>query len=253
MHSVSLMTGFSFGADLNPGRLTAGAFFEYGNGSYDTHNSFSNAASVHGKGDTYYLGGGILGRMDFQDTGPGHVYVETSARAGSTHNDYDNSDLRDSQGRRASYDSSSAYYGAHLGSGYIWNLTDKASLDIYGKYFWTRQSGDSVTLSTGESVRFRDADSHRLRLGSRLGYNLNEHVTPYIGAAFEHEFDGRVRATTNGNRIAAPDLKGCTGIGELGISLKPSQTLPLFFDLGVQGYVGKREGVTGSLNIKWEF
>ena len=29
--------------------------------------------------------------------------------------------------------------------------------------------------------------------------------------------------------------------------------LPLSLDLGVQGYVGKREGVTGSLQIRYAF
>ncbi|GHV49919.1 hypothetical protein FACS1894168_0360 [Deltaproteobacteria bacterium] len=48
-------------------------------------------------------------------------------------------------------------------------------------------------------------------------------------------------------------MTGSTGIGELGLTLKPSQTLPLSFDLGIQGYVGKREGVTGSLQARWEF
>ena len=48
-------------------------------------------------------------------------------------------------------------------------------------------------------------------------------------------------------------MRGDTGIGELGLLLKPSQTLPLSFDLGVQGYTGKREGVTGSLQARWEF
>jgi len=37
------------------------------------------------------------------------------------------------------------------------------------------------------------------------------------------------------------------------MTLKPSKTLPLSFDLGVQAYVGKRGGVTGSLQRKWEF
>ena len=46
---------------------------------------------------------------------------------------------------------------------------------------------------------------------------------------------------------------GNTGIGELGISLTPSADLPLTIDLGVQGYTGKHEGVTGSLMVKWEF
>jgi hypothetical protein len=38
-----------------------------------------------------------------------------------------------------------------------------------------------------------------------------------------------------------------------GLPLNPSQSLPLSFDLGVQGYTGKRQGVAGSLQVKWEF
>ena len=253
MNSLSLMTGLAWGVDTTPGRLTLGAFFEYGNGSYDTHNSFSTSASVNGDGDTYYLGGGILGRMDFTNTGPGNFYTEGSARIGSVHNEYGSSDLRDALGRKAEYDSSSAYYGLHLGGGYLWNINEKASLDLYGKYFWTRQEGDSVTLSTGDPVHFKNADSHRLRGGARFAYAVNEWVSPYVGAAYEHELDGKARATTNGFGIDAPDLKGGTGIGEIGLTFKPSATTPLSFDLGLQGYVGKREGVTGSLQIKFEF
>ena len=253
MNSLSLLTGLAWGIDLAPGRLTLGAFFEYGNGSYDTHNSFTNAASVDGDGNAYYLGGGILARMDFVNIGPGRFYAEASGRAGKTHNEYDSSDLRDAAGRKADYDSSSPYYGLHFGTGYVWNINDAATLDLYGKYFWTRQQGDSVGLSTGEHLSFDDINSSRLRFGGRFAYILNEHVAPYIGAAWEHEFDGKARATTNGFDIDAPNLHGNTGIGELGLSLTPSADLPLTIDLGVQGYTGKHEGVTGSLMVKWEF
>ena len=253
MNSLSLLTGLAWGIDLAPGRLTLGAFFEYGNGSYDTHNSFTNAASVDGDGNAYYLGGGILARMDFVNTGPGRFYAEASGRAGKTHNEYDSSDLRDAAGRKADYDSSSPYYGLHFGTGYVWNINDAATLDLYGKYFWTRQQGDSVGLSTGEHLSFDDINSSRLRFGGRFAYILNEHVAPYIGAAWEHEFDGKARAKTNGFDIDAPNLRGNTGIGELGLSLTPSADLPLTIDLGVQGYTGKHEGVTGSLMVKWEF
>ena len=38
------------------------------------------------------------------------------------------------------------------------------------------------------------------------------------------------------------------------VDIDTAFTLPsLFFDFGVQGYVGKREGVTGSAQIRWEF
>ncbi len=70
-------------------------------------------------------------------------------------------------------------------------------------------------------------DSSRLRSGGRFAYTVNEY--------------------------SAPSLRGDTGIGELGLTWAPSATLPLSVDLGVQGYVGTREGVSGNLQITWEF
>jgi hypothetical protein len=253
MTSLSLLAGLAVGTNLAPGRLTLAAFFEYGNGSYDTYNSFINAASIHSDGDIWHLGGGILGRLDALPTGPGHMYIEGSLRAGGVHNDYRGGDLRDAWGRSADYDSDAAYYGAHAGFGYLLHITQPASLDVYAKYFWTRQEGDDVTLSTGDRISFKAVDSHRLRLGGRFAYAVNDFVSPYAGAAYEHEFDGKARATAYGYAIDTPSLKGDTGIGELGLVVKPSKGLPLSCDVGVQGYVGERQGVTGSLQIRYEF
>lgn len=254
VNSISIMIGLAFGNDLEGGRrLTFGPFFEYGTGSYDTHNSFAGSISVNGKGDTDYIGGGILGRLDFAEGDSGHFYTEFSARMGRTNNEYNSSDLLANSGQNARYDSSSSYFGLHASLGYIWNLGEKTLLDLYGKYFWTHQGGDSVKLSTGDPIEFEDADSHRLRAGARLSYQANDYIAPYVGAAYEHEFDGKAQASTYGYAIEAPDMKGGTGIGELGFTLKPSSDSPVSFDLGVQGYTGLREGVTGSLMIKFEF
>jgi autotransporter-associated beta strand protein len=254
MHSVSLLTGLAKGLDVAPGRLTLGAFFEYGNGSYSTSNSFSNAASVYGDGHTYYVGGGALGRLELGGLGFGQWYVEGSARAGTVHNEYDSSDLQDAvTGLKAEYDASSPYYGLHVGLGQIWALGRDFSLDMYGKYFWTRQEGDSANLSTGERLRFKSVDSQRARLGGKLNWEYNEHFASYVGAAWEHEFDGKARATTNGQSIASPELEGDTGVGELGVSIRPSAAVPMTFDFGVQGYLGQREGVTGTLQLRFDF
>lgn len=195
----------------------------------------------------------LPGPHGLRPTGPGHFYAEASGRAGGLHNDYDNADLCDAFGRQASYDGSSAYYGLHAGLGYVWNITEKADLDLYGKYLWTHQDGESLSLSTGERLRFDDTDSSRLRLGGRFSCTVNEYLRPYIGAAWEHEFDGEAHATTNGFDIDRPNLRGDTGIGEIGLALTPSADLPLTIDLGVQGYTGEREGVTGSMLINFRF
>ncbi|MDR0528243.1 MAG: autotransporter outer membrane beta-barrel domain-containing protein [Zoogloeaceae bacterium] len=249
----SLMAGLSWGANLTAGRFAAGAFFEYGSAGYDTYNSFANAASVKGSGDLKHYGAGILGRMDYAGGAQGHFYAEASARLGREENDYKNRDMRDAQGRKASYEVSGAYYGLHAGAGYVMNLAEGRSLDVYGKYFWARESGDSTTLSTGERLKFKAADSSRLRLGGRYTWTLDAARSLYAGLAWEHEFDGVAKASASGFAIAEPKLRGDTGMAEFGFALKPSASLPLFVDVGVQGYGGKRKGATASARVRYEF
>ena len=50
-------------------------------------------------------------------------------------------------------------------------------------------------------------------VNGQLAYAVNDCVTPYIGAAYEHEFDGKARATAYGYDIRTPSLTGGTGMG----------------------------------------
>lgn len=248
---MSLLAGLSRGTDLSIGRLTAGVFAEVGSGNYDTYNGFASG-NVHGEGDSHYVGGGLLGHQDFRAMGPGHAYAEATARFGSAHNSFSSADLT-SGGVAAGYDTSSLYAGASAAIGYVWNVSEATTVDVSGKYLWSQLGSDSVRLSTGETVDFEAVTSERIRLGARLSYALSNKVTPYAGAAWEHEFDGKARATTNGLAIDAPSLAGDTGILEAGLTLKPSDDLPLSIDLGLQGFVGQREGVAGSFQARLAF
>ena len=253
MSSVSLLTGLSRGMALKPGALTLGAFVEYGTGSYDTYNSFSGI-DFDGDGDVDHFGGGIIGRLDFADAGPGHVYTEASFRAGITNNKYSNGHLRDATGRSVGeYDSDSTYYSLHAGLGYIGDLGNSISCDLYGKYFWTRVQGDDFTLASGDPISIKDADSNRVRVGTRLAYTEDKTYTHYAGLAYEHEFDGEAKATTFGYAIDTPDLGGGTGIGEIGTHIKPTDDPAFIIDVGLQGYAGTRQGVSGNLQIRYEF
>jgi outer membrane autotransporter protein len=241
--SVNVIAGISRGVDTEIGQLTAGVFFEYGSNAYDTH----------GSGNASYIGGGLLGRMDFAKTGDGHFYTEATARIGGLNNNFDSNVLSDGYGRKAGYETQSTYYGIHLGTGYVWNIAEDVALDVYGKYFWLHQDGNDVGLSTGETVKFDAVDSHRLRGGARLSYAINKSFSPYIGAAYEHEFAGSSKASVYGHDIKTAKLEGGTGIGEIGLIMKPSDQSPWFVDLGVQGYTGQREGVAGNLRVGLEF
>lgn len=250
----SLLAGMAWRPPSEYGKFFIGPFFEAGWGSYDSYNSFANAANVNGKGNTEYYGGGLLARYDL----PCGAYFEASGRIGGLRTEFNSSDLRDPvSNRRAEYDLDSTYYGAHAGLGYVWTLNESAKLDIYTKYLWTHQTGQSVRVAD-DHVDFKDADSHRVRGGARFTYAVTEYMQPYAGAAWEWEFDGRARASVYGYKISPPDVTGGTGMGELGLTLKPFANREgalngVSFDLAAQGYVGVREGLSGTFQAKWEF
>ena len=253
LQSLSLLAGLGRGVSTDLGLLIVGGFFEYGTGSYKTHNSFDTMPSVDGSGNAWYMGGGLLASMDFKKTGDGHFYLEGSAHTGMLHNSFDGDALRDAYGRTAEFDTDTPYYNLHAGLGYLWNFAEDHSLDIYGKYYWTRVLGTDETLNTGDHVDFDDITSSRTRLGARYAYQATEHVSTYIGAAWEHEFEGVSDSSVFGYDIDSPKIRGDSGRGEMGLRFTPTDDLPLTVDLGVQGYAGKKEGVTGSLFVQYEF
>lgn len=247
MESFSLMTGATATRFVNAGEVNFGAFIEHGNGHYDSYNKFAN-----GDGRAHYWGGGILGRMDFTETDTGNYYLEGSLRAGRVHNRY-NSDLLDSSGRHYVRFRTSAGYGSvHLGGGYRWKLGNDSAFNLYGQTFYSRQGGDSVQLSTGDPVKFEAVNSIRARVGGRYEWTL-KNVKPYAGLAYEHEFDGKAKASTYGYRIDAPALSGGTGIVEGGIVMKPAPNHPVTVNLGIQGYAGNQKGVTGTFRFRYAF
>ena len=236
----SLLTGLSRHVRLTHGHLIASAFFEYGNGDYDTYNSFPHAASVQGEGNVHHLGGGILGRVDFRTTG---LYTEGSFRIGNVQNNFD------SAGLGTNYNSSSSYRGIHFGGGTVQKITSKTSLDLYSKFTWTWQGSSSVTLSSGEWINFQTVNAQRLKIGGRFSNTVNNHLSVYYGAAWEQGFDGLARATFGNYAFGTPSLRGSTGMGELGVTWKSARKFGLHSELGLQGYMGKREGATATISI----
>ncbi|MDO4839967.1 MAG: autotransporter outer membrane beta-barrel domain-containing protein, partial [Desulfovibrionaceae bacterium] len=253
MSTVSLMAGLGTGIETGAGKLSAGAFFEYGKGSYTTSNSFSDRSDIDGDGNSWYMGGGILAKMEFLQTGPGHFYLEGSAHMGTLHNEYDSNDLTDLYGNVAKFDMDSPYYSLYGGIGYVWDITEDHELDVYGKYIWTRVQGTDDTLTTKDKFEYDDMDSNRVRFGARYSYKGSERFSPYVGVAYEHEFSGSCDSRAYGHAVAAPSFEGDSFMGELGLTMKPSEDLPLSINLGVQGYTGQKRGVSGNCTLMYEF
>jgi len=94
--------------------------------------------------------------------------------------------------------------------------------------------------------------SNRIRGGMRLSITPGDKFTASFGGAYEHEMSGETNASLLGYAIDnAPSLKGGTGIGEVVLGFKPSASSRTTINIGVQGYAGKRQGVTASLFLRF--
>lgn len=243
-NGFSLIAGLAQKTTVDNGVWHLGAFFENGHSNYSTHNDGVDGA-VRGDGDATYNGGGILARFD----SAGGMYGEASMRAGSIKNKFGGFAYN---GGTGSYEDRSTYYGAYLGLGQQRQLSKNTSLDIYGKYFYTHQQGSDFEV-LGEQVTTSAVKSSRMQLGGRLTKQVTAEVSYYGGVAWEYEFDGAADMAVAGADLAAPSLKGSSGIVEMGIRLKPSKTGKITLDLGAQGHFGKRRGFSGGLQINYSF
>lgn len=152
----------------------------------------------------------------------------------------------------ANYDGSNTYYGIHLGIGKTVELRKDAAIDAYARYFRSHQNGMSVKLSSGDDYDFASVDSHRLRLGFRYSQKDQQQGECYTGLAWEYEFDGEARASIGGDAAPSPSLKGSSTMLELGYRFMPENSR-VSYDLHLNGWQGKRKGITGGASVKWAF
>lgn len=244
------MTGLTGSFAGAGGRTVLGGFFEFGRAHLDTFNGFVSG-DVNGRGDSQYMGAGVLARYDVT-TGPlSGLYAEGAGRVGSIDTKWHSDDLRDNMGRPADYDLSNPYYGGHAGIGYVLGLGESLDMDVYGKFFWTHQDGDGADMN-GDAVHFNSVDSRRLRLGTRFDWQIWEGVTPYAGAAWEHEYSGTAHAVANDFSIPDASLKGDSAVFELGLSVEPGAG-PLTLDAAFTGSTGERDSLGGHLSLLYRF
>ncbi|MEX5285401.1 autotransporter outer membrane beta-barrel domain-containing protein [Selenomonas sputigena] len=240
VRGYNLNVGFARKIAQKDGTLLFGPFVEYGRGNYDSYLD----DGTHGDGKTRYIGAGLLARKDGQDG----TYFEGSIRAGRMKSDY----TGNIAGVDTSYDISHPYYGFHLGLGRVTKLKGGASVDTYLKYFYAHQNDADATLATGETYKFDDVNSSRLRLGVRYTKGDNPENQVYAGIAWEYEFDGDARASYQGMDTPSPSLKGSSGVLELGARFAPKDS-NVSYELNLNGWAGKRRGVSGGGSVNWAF
>ena len=235
MKGWNLGVGWARENAVQAGTLTFGPFIEYGRGSYDSYLD----DGTHGSGKTSFIGAGMMAKLETK----ANTWIDGSLRVGRTKSDYTG---------LANYDTTSTYYGMQVGAGKDFHVSENDTVGVYVRYAYAHTAGTSAHLSSGETFDFDAVNSHRLRLGTRYTHGMTALSQFYAGLAWEYEFDGDARATSQGDSAPSPSLKGGSALLELGYRFAP-QGSRMSYDLSLSGWQGKRQGVTGGVSVKWAF
>ncbi|MBR1662132.1 MAG: hypothetical protein IJ694_07665 [Acidaminococcaceae bacterium] len=225
---------------IESGTFQWGVFGEYGKGNYSLHND-----TGRGDGDAHYAGGGLLAKW----TNKHDVYTEVGVRLGRM-SDKASDLLEDADGNRYGYDIHTNYYGAHLGFGKVFRYKGWRSLDVYGKYFYTKRDG--ADFEAGGHYSLDSVKSSVLRVGARYGTS-DKRWNWYGGLAYEYEFDGKSTGTADGRPIRAASIKGGSVRGEVGLRMEATQKNPWQADISLTGYAGRHRGFGGNVSVAYTF
>jgi outer membrane autotransporter protein len=237
---------------MDHSRFFVGGFVEGSLGKYDitAYSGTIGDPRLDAEGDLRSLAFGLMARQRF-DNG---FRIEASGRVGRNQMEFRSDYFTNQQGHNLDVKMNMPFFAAHGGLGYEWQINDLSSLDLVGRYYWTRQNGKSVTLESDEIVDFLAATSHRVRAGARYTrQKRNSRLFYYGGAYWEREFDGKSIAFAHGQQIDSNELKGDTGIGEIGLIVKSNQNDRLSIEAGIQGYAGMNRGFSGGFRLNYEF
>lgn len=242
---LSMLAGLSKTMPFSNGDLLLGGFFEMGTANLNAKNEFKTMNSINTDGKSKYYGGGVLTRFDH----PAGIYLEGFLRAGILNSEYNTSDIRFS----VDHDSFSAYLSTGAALGYqIENRNKTSLLDIYSRYSWSRLQSEDETIDDME-YQFETIYSQQVRLGARYTYKPSPFIAPYIGAAWQYEFNGDAEATVREKyELTSPSISGSSGIFELGATIS-SEDNPLSLNVSVEAYIGEREGTAGHFRLTYTF
>ena len=249
---TTVITGL-LGYAFNVQNSEVGVFMEMGHGTYDTRTATTEpVGEAEGDGKHNYVGFGIYGNYA---TPSDWLHVTGYVKGGWLRNEFSVS----LDGVSANFDRTSNYWGAHLGTYGEFQVTEKFKNRTFLNYFYDGRESEAHTSSSGsiEIVEsFGTFNSHRALLGSVFEYAYTPTLRPYVALTYEYVFKADVKRHVTDHSVnlilSGTDLEGSTGIGSMGWTYQ-NEAKSFEFDLGVNGYTGKRRGISAQLQAAWKF
>ena len=248
---ISGLLGYAF----NVQDSEVGIFMEMGHGTYDTRTATTApVGETKGDGKHNYVGFGVYGNYA---TPIDWLHVTGYVKGGWLRNEFS----APIAGVSVDFDRTSNYWGAHLGMYGEFQAAGKIKNRTFLNYFYDGRESESYTASgssdvAGADFHFNSLNSHRAQLGSVFEYAYTSALRPYAALTYEYAFkaDAKGRASDQFGDLGlnSTDLEGSTGIVSLGWTYQ-NEAKRFEFDLGVNGYMGKRQGVSAQAQAAWKF
>ena len=244
---ISGLLGYAFNVQDSEG----GGFMEMGHGTYDTKTAevgslFGVAA---GDGKHNYVGFGVYGNYA---TPVDWLHVTGYVKGGWLRSEF----AVDLGGVDEDFDRTSNYWGAHLGVYGEFAVADKFKNRTFINYFYDGREGENYRSKGGVEYHLDALNLHRAQVGSVFEYAYTSTLRPYVALTYEYAFkaDAKGKFTDQDGSMAlnAADLEGSTGIASMGWTYQ-NEAKSFEFDIGLNGYVGKRQGVSAQAQAAWKF
>ena len=244
---ISGLLGYAF----NVQDSEVGGFMEMGHGTYDTKTAevgslFGVAA---GDGKHNYVGFGVYGNYA---TLVDWLHVTGYVKGGWLRSEF----AVDLGGVDEDFDRTSNYWGAHLGVYGEFAVADKFKNRTFINYFYDGREGENYRSKGGVEYHLDALNLHRAQVGSVFEYAYTSTLRPYVALTYEYAFkaDAKGKFTDQDGSMAlnAADLEGSTGIASMGWTYQ-NEAKSFEFDIGLNGYVGKRQGVSAQAQAAWKF
>ena len=244
---ISGLLGYAF----NVQDSEVGGFMEMGHGTYDTKTADVGSlfGVATGDGKHNYVGFGVYGNYA---TPVDWLHVTGYVKGGWLRSEF----AVDLGGVDEDFDRTSNYWGAHLGVYGEFAVADKLKNRTFINYFYDGREGENYRSKGGVEYHLDALNLHRAQVGSVFEYAYTSSLRPYVALTYEYAFkaDAKGKFTDQDGSMAlnAADLEGSTGIASMGWTYQ-NEAKSFEFDIGLNGYVGKRQGVSAQAQAAWKF
>lgn len=219
---------------------------DYGKNDFDTYLS----DGTHGSGNSKYFSGGLIGRKMLNSG----LYYEASLRGGRSTTDFSSRSLAEGTSvDSVSYHASAPVFAGHLRLGKLLRMNKNNVMHMYGIYAHNHINGINTTLSSGEHYNFSAVDSGTFRLGYRLTTRVSPLSRIYTGLAYQYEFNGSTDGEYRNYTTPEAEVKGSSGMLELGWQIKADKRTDWMVDFNVTGWAGMQKGLGFSGKVKKSF